>query len=115
MKFLSFILAILLFCNLKAISNGNPFEPISNVQNQDLPNKVLYYPNPAKDFINIQFPEVGTYKVNIFNLVGEKVIEEFIIQNNQKKIDLSILRKGMYFISFEENGKIVTKTFSKID
>lgn len=76
------------------------------------------YPNPVRNFLNIElnnYEEIQT--VEIYNMLG-KVIERFILEDANKiqKIDLSSLTEGMFFISLLDNNNnlIETKRFSKV-
>jgi len=68
---------------------------------------IKIYPNPAKDFINIE--NANASKIEIYNLNGQKLnVLDNINQTNQK-IDLSQYSAGIYFIKIIglENTKIV--------
>ena len=74
---------------------------------------MIVYPNPAKDFLFIEF-NVDT-KCNtaivISNIVGEVVLQENAIAVKSLKhiIDISSLSKGVYFISANMQDKVITK------
>ena len=75
---------------------------------------ITFYPNPVRETLNIKFRESGNYVIRIFNVVGTKVAEKRVEDDNFLKMDVSNLAKGMYFLSFEPgNGKVITKTFTK--
>jgi hypothetical protein len=80
--------------------------------NPDEPN-VIFYPNPVKTVLNVKFPQKGTYTVKIFNIVGEKISERTIVEDDLIRFNMSDFNNGMYFITYELNGHIYTKTFSK--
>jgi hypothetical protein len=94
--------------------NASPALELSPVGDQDESPLLTFYPNPVKDNLNIKFRERGNYVVRIYNVVGSKIKEKRVEDDNIIKIDLSELQKGMYFLSFEPgNGKVITKTFTK--
>jgi hypothetical protein len=76
---------------------------------------LTFYPNPVKDVLNVRFKEKGNYTIRIYNIVGEKIREKSVLENDIVRFDdLSSLPNGMYFLSYEpEYGRVVTKTFSK--
>ncbi|RYD72221.1 MAG: T9SS type A sorting domain-containing protein [Sphingobacteriales bacterium] len=76
-------------------------------------NGVVFYPNPVKDFMSVRFPDKGNYTVRIFNIIGEKITEKTAYDVEIVEIKLTDLQKGMYFVSYEFGGKVVTKRFSK--
>jgi hypothetical protein len=74
---------------------------------------VVFYPNPVKRMLNVRFPDRGTHTVSIYNIVGDKITEKTVIDDYLVELDLGDLPRGMFFMSYEQSGKIVTKTFSK--
>ena len=72
--------------------------------------KMLAYPNPAKDgkFI-VNLPQSNTNaSLEIYNIVGTKILDKQRVNNNQK-IDLSNQTKGLYFIKIKTNSKTTTQ------
>ena len=66
-------------------------------------NKIILYPNPAKNTISIHLPENETYEVKeitIANMLGQNVISDII---NIKNIDVSSLQKGIYILQLKTN------------
>ena len=74
---------------------------------------VVIYPNPVKTELNISFPLKGEHTVKIYNIIGEKITEQTVYDDDHIRFNLSDFQTGVYFISYEQHGKIVTKTFSK--
>jgi hypothetical protein len=65
-----------------------------------------FFPNPAKEELNIRFyNNQENQKVEIFNLLGEKVFEKRFEKSSEKeKIDVSQLPAGIYFVKMEGEG-----------
>jgi transforming growth factor-beta-induced protein len=61
-----------------------------------------FYPNPARGFItvNTNYPEG---KVMISDISGRNILSERLNQSTQR-IDISNIRPGIYFISFQNNN-----------
>lgn len=59
------------------------------------------YPNPATDIVTIASNSLATKSVEIFDIVGKKVMQT---QTNGT-INVSGLNKGVYILNIEENGK----------
>jgi hypothetical protein len=76
-------------------------------------NGVVFYPNPVVDYMSVRFPQKGNHTVVIFNIIGEKIMEKSAYDVEIVELNLRELQKGMYFVSYESGGKIVTKRFSK--
>ena len=68
------------------------------IVNIDDKNKYIVFPNPANDVLNIQGKNVSSIK--IFNIHGNIVLSKNV--NNNKKVDISILNKGMYLVELED-------------
>ena len=84
---------------------------------QDEPNtdvRISVYPNPAADFLNIEFddPVQNSSKIRILNLFGDEVLKEEITANEfltKKRLNLSHLPKGVYFLKIKIQDKEITK------
>ena len=72
-------------------------ENLTNSINIDDKNKYIVFPNPANDVLTIQGKNVSSIK--IFNIHGNIVFSKNV--NNNKKVDISILNKGMYLVELE--------------
>ena len=74
-------------------------ENLTNSINIDNKNKYTVFPNPANDVLTIQGKNVSSIK--IFNIHGNIVLSKNV--NNNKKVDVSILNKGMYLVELEDH------------
>ena len=87
-------------CYLQALSN-NDFELLNEIQ---------VYPNPSKAqfFINnnTQLPING---IQVYNLVGELVLNKTGINLVQNKLDLSLYNKGIYIIKLVSKNATLSK------
>ena len=74
----------------------------------------ITYPNPATDFVNVEITS-GYSKngsIQVYNFVGEKLMEFNGIRNNIQKIDLAQLPVGAYFVKYYNGeGTSVKKIF----
>ena len=68
------------------------------------------YPNPAKDNLVLKYQVNKPVEVTIYNVLGSKV-SSFIHQGTETTINTSNLQKGMYFIRFNDNGRLISKPF----
>ncbi len=77
--------------------------------NEHLTNKLNVYPNPSNDKITINFPIHNNSKLEIYDAIG-KIIRSISISTNQDKIviEKGKLSKGLYLISFTDEGKTIT-------
>ncbi|WP_052444453.1 carbohydrate-binding protein [Flammeovirga sp. OC4] len=63
------------------------------------------YPNPTTGKLFVQGLTAGKYTVAIYNLNGENVYQSEIDFNYKHQFDLSVLPKGIYFITFTGKNK----------
>jgi uncharacterized protein (TIGR03790 family) len=71
-----------------------------SVDNFDSDKKIVVYPNPTTEFIQINNLDNTSFLIT--DVLGKTVLEIPDYQNNSK-IDASKLKKGIYFIKFKEN------------
>ncbi len=65
------------------------------------------YPNPATDYVIIDFNKETVHTLRMFNLVGEK-IEEIITSELTIQLNISDLTSGMYILQLaDDSGRIV--------
>lgn len=79
-----------------------------NVSEPEFISNDRIYPNPTRDFLNIQASEEIS-SVEIYSLSGQK-----LLTSSGSKIDVSHLNKGIYIIQIHtKNGKIESQKFIK--
>ena len=74
------------------------------------------YPNPTNTFITIQFLNTTSYKIQIYNALGQIMQQDKSSNadnNSVKKIDLSVYDKGMYYLSIEADGQLYQQKIIK--
>jgi hypothetical protein len=65
---------------------------------------VKIYPNPAKDFVNVELVEMAEW-IMISDLAGREVIKINVTNQHSLRVDLSGLGNGFYNLSISRNGK----------
>ena len=73
--------------------------------------EISVFPNPANNAFNIVMSNISqeSYSVELFNLVGERVLVENLV-NGQNTIDVSTLPAGVYFYTiFDGQSTVETK------
>jgi hypothetical protein len=78
----------------------NDRDPILSIlENEQLHFKIS--PNPASNYIHLDYPLDKRYTIKLYNALGTQLIE-----SNQKIIDLNKIPEGLYFINaFDEANK----------
>lgn len=77
---------------------------------------LIVYPNPAGKTLNIRARRgtQGFENIVVSDLVGKTVFFAHTSANGQESIDISGLSAGVYFVSFNLNGKSYTRKFVKL-
>lgn len=75
---------------------------VSNAEIEPFNSKVLIFPNPANDLINIQNKHLKNTLIEIYSLTGV-LVKRINIQNESTTIDISKLTRGMYLIVITSN------------
>lgn len=68
---------------------------------------VKIYPNPTKDILNFSLKKNVEVKAEVFNILGQLMISEYIINNNSS-INISTFPNGMYGIKISDPSENVT-------
>ncbi|MEZ4778172.1 MAG: T9SS type A sorting domain-containing protein [Flavobacteriaceae bacterium] len=73
-------------------------------------NKAFLYPNPVKDFLNIESEE-SLVKVTFYNILGRKLLE---VSESFNEISMSDVPKGLLLLEIEtEKGTVVGKVLKE--
>ena len=73
--------------------------------------KFQYYPNPAKDKLQVSSKD-PIHRVTVFNLLGRELIKKNGGENTLE-IDVSHLSSGVYYMKIEVIGKVEVVSFQK--
>jgi hypothetical protein len=76
---------------------------------------IVLLPNPTQDFMAIRVGNAATTRAYIVNVLGQIILEdnEYIQENQARKIDVSHFSKGVYYIVLEGENYKRTKVFTK--
>ena len=69
---------------------------------------VIIYPNPTQDLITVT-SDVMVEKVQVFNLLGQEVLQQNNINNRETKCDLGSLPTGKYLLKITSENGVETK------
>lgn len=64
------------------------------------------YPNPNNGTFNIRMSDYENANVEIYNAVGQKVVEQ-TLQNNLTQLDLTNFSHGFYFVRVTKNNTLI--------
>lgn len=80
----------------------------SNIENIALEDKILIFPNPTKNILNISFDEIGNYNTSIYDIKGVLMLEKKMT-GGINTFDLNALPKGMYIIKIESRSSTLER------
>ena len=89
--------------------------PNTGIATVDFLNGLKVFPNPANNFVNIEFESLMKQhvEVSMLNMLGQKIFTETVtgfIGNYNRNINTSEIKKGIYFIEVKtENGSTQMK------
>lgn len=66
-----------------------------------------FYPNPANDYITINYSSAKNAYLNIYDVLGHKVKAIHLSNTGSQRIYIGDLNKGMYFGNFLVNSEVV--------
>lgn len=94
------------FDNLTEFNDGtDPYGTTLSNNSLEREDNIQLFPNPTKDRLEITVEKSAT--VQVFTVTGQ-LIHQFAVQN-KATIDVSKWEKGIYFLTFEEEGGMFTK------
>jgi hypothetical protein len=67
-----------------------------------------FYPNPAKEMINLEFTRQADYLVSVININGKKLIEKQITQDYRVAFPVNGFKPGLYSIRVLSLGTMKT-------
>jgi PKD repeat protein len=72
--------------------------PLSGLVGNDFSNKIIVYPNPARNSFVIEFLEMGQYQIAVYSILGQLIQNQSVDNEKQLKMDVSRWAKGVYYI-----------------
>ncbi|MEP0368204.1 MAG: T9SS type A sorting domain-containing protein [Cyclobacteriaceae bacterium] len=83
------------------------------VEEAESSSELLPFPNPASDFLKVNFMHGHEYKIWITNLQGKELYAGDVSNEPHLELDVRGWPTGIYIISIEINGRLVSKKFRK--
>lgn len=79
--------------------------------NVPLPQKVAIFPNPANDYLNLQFEQIFDGQIQLHSLAGQ-VVYQSVFQATTHEIHIADLPKGVYLLHLQSTkGYYIQKVF----
>lgn len=96
--------------------NDLTYDPIyTNINNPFIDNeldKIKIYPNPARNYVEIDYYDLHNHTLELFDLKGTRILT---LKNNINplRLNISSFNSGIYYIRFTSNDFIMTKKIVK--
>ena len=89
-----------------------PEAAVYNPENVNSENSIDFdmFPNPVENILNVSFADNRKSSYKIFNINGQEIKAGML---NQKEINVSNLKSGIYFLELHDGQKTSTKKFIK--
>lgn len=71
-------------------------------------NSFIIYPNPSSGIFYVSGENIQSYKVFIYNVLGEKIFE-INCKDNNTLINLTRQPKGIYFVNIDNGKEVISK------
>jgi PKD repeat protein len=78
--------------------------------------KLTIFPNPATNEVTISIADenIKNYTINLYDVIGEKVMQEQITNNKQYSLDICHIPQGIYFLEVLMDGENVIRKVVKL-
>jgi len=84
---------------------------VLNIAIQEFRNDLTLFPNPGKDFLVWNYPEMNIEQLKVFDIHGKQL--NLISEISENRLDISRLASGVYVIQLTSEGTTITKKFIK--
>tara|TARA_B110000467_G_C18252549_1_gene441351 strand:- start:278 stop:709 length:432 start_codon:yes stop_codon:yes gene_type:complete len=90
------------------------FLRVSAVNEHALSDNIKVYPNPTKDWLNIDFEKPTDGQLRLTDMNGKLVLESAIKSKQQHQFNIQQLAQGTYFLSLVIDNKQATYQIQKL-
>lgn len=82
------------------------------ISETSIESRISIFPNPATDYLTINFDGIYPEKITLFNSVGETLlVQKQISDGSSTQINVSDYQAGVYFLKIETKENSITKRF----
>lgn len=85
---------------------------VSVEENRLTPQNITIFPNPTQGKVKLSMEAEMTH-IEIFDLTGKEIMQIDDIQSNEKSIDLSDIRPGVYLLNIHTSDHVITRKIIK--
>ena len=98
----NYISGLIPSCMTRSYFNPPPIPLSTDIFNEE---NIIFYPNPSSNYVFWSDSRINNIK--LFNIEGR--VQEIFIDHKSRKIDISKLTPGLYFIRFNIKSSLLTK------
>jgi hypothetical protein len=82
---------------------------VTSVVDPQLSEKVKVFPNPVADVLNIDLGELSGHTLELYDVLGKRVIYRELEPGGVIDLDVNMLEKGIYLLKVQTDQGIVSK------
>jgi hypothetical protein len=86
------------------------YSPTSSLTDLNQSKKTILFPNPANEFIYIDYPQLKNSTIYVYDTLGKLLINT-VISDDSHQLDISNLSNGTYFIKISNQDEILSSKF----
>ncbi len=88
----------------------------TGISENNLANTISIFPNPVTNLLTISLPatNIKSCSINLYDMLGEKMLDEIITHTSQYTINISTLPQGIYFLEAIMDGEKVVRKVVKM-
>ncbi|MDD3876777.1 MAG: SBBP repeat-containing protein [Bacteroidales bacterium] len=86
---------------------------VNNINEMNADYSFNVFPNPFNEELFIDFSNVSSYEITIYDALGKEVQKSFMCETDFCKINTSLFRKGMYLIRTRNDDKVLYQKIFK--
>jgi sugar lactone lactonase YvrE len=86
---------------------------VSPLQKTESASQLSVYPNPVLNELFVEYNALSSVYYSIYALNSAVVLKEGILNADKSKIDVTVLPKGVYIITFNLEGALISRKFIK--
>lgn len=93
----------------RGLWNSDLYSSTTGIENEKGSSDINIFPNPNNGLFTVQVPENKLYDLSVYNVLGEKVLDEKKINTSQKTIHLKEVKSGIYIVHITIDNKTISR------
>lgn len=93
----------------RGLWNTDLYSSTVGIENQIANSEISIFPNPNNGEFTVQVPENKLYDISVYNVLGERVLDELKVHSSQKTIELHNAKSGVYLVHITIDNKTISR------